>query len=159
VDSDGPGDNTYRPGRPERRALLEKEREQRRLWQAEREAALLAQQAPLRDLLTRCQEALSCFRNRLNLSPDVSLPRVAATLISLGNAQWRLSHWEEALASYQEAVGHYRELAKQRPDLFLPSVDMTLEILGDAQAGLNRREEAEASYREAADLRLTLTQQ
>jgi hypothetical protein len=33
VDSDGPGDNTIRPCRPERRAFLEADREKLRRWQ------------------------------------------------------------------------------------------------------------------------------
>jgi hypothetical protein len=39
VDSDGPGDNTRRPCRPERRALLEKERELLHLYGMKREGA------------------------------------------------------------------------------------------------------------------------
>ena len=71
------------------------------------------------------------------------------TLNNLGNGQWGLHRFEDAVASFEEALAIRRQLAAIHPDVYLPNVAATLNNLGNVQSDLHRSEGAVTSYEEA----------
>jgi tetratricopeptide (TPR) repeat protein len=157
IDADGPGDNTHRPCRPERRALLEAEREKLRRWGGPSEDVIVDADGPGDNTHRPCRP-----ERRALLEAEREKLRRWGVVRKRGQQPAppaQPSLLEEVLASCLEALSHYRERAKQSPDTDLPQVAIALNDLGHAQRRLNRLEEALASYREALGLYRELAKQ
>jgi tetratricopeptide (TPR) repeat protein len=81
------------------------------------------------------EEALRIRRKLVQDNPDVFRPKVALTLINLGNLDRAQNRVERAHMEYKEALQIYEPLVRQDPEQFLPKVAQVRKLLDELLRG------------------------
>jgi len=98
------------------------------------------------------KDALQILRPLAASNPSYQ-PRLAATLVNLGNLQRHRKNWAEAAESYQEAVQVSRELIDKAPGVYSPLVAKLDADMGNLYSDLHlQTESGEEHLNKAEDL-------
>ena len=92
------------------------------------------------------QQALAIARELASDQPDLYQPRVARTLVNLGNVRWKAGDPRTAADEYAEALGIFKRLAKEQPLQFTADTATATMDLANAHHDLGLLESARDGY-------------